>query len=370
MTFRIQKKSRRSKARSGTLHTEHGMIRTPFFMPIATRGVVKAATTAEMREAGAQILLSNTYHLWQRPGLPIMHKAGGLHSFMSWPGPILTDSGGYQVFSLSRYRKITKRGVIFTSEIDGKKLNLTPEKAIDIQLALGSDIIMCLDECSAYPATREAADRARILTAQWAKRCKKRWQAKRKNKSLLFGIVQGSVYLDLRTKSVEELVQQQFDGYALGGLVVGEPPAEMYKVLRHTLPLLPQGKPRYLMGVGKPEQMVRAIREGIDMFDCVIPTRNARHGVLFAFHTVPNRDFSSRSWYKEIHIKNARYKNDFKPVDSHCSCYACRNYTKAYLRHLFMIGEPLGQRLATIHNIFFYTSLMERLRRAIRQGKL
>ncbi len=367
--FSVTKYSKKNKARLGLLQTAHGAVETPFFMPIATRGAVKTLIPDEIRTAGAQIILSNTYHLWQRPGLTVMKKAGGLHRFMGWPGPILTDSGGYQVFSLARSRKISEKGVQFTSDIDGQKYLLTPEKAIDIQYALGSDIIMSLDECPPYPSTKIYAKRSLELTTRWAKRGLKRLDALKSKKQLLFGIVQGSSFRDLRKQSAEELVELNFDGYAIGGLAVGEPTEKMYQAIDWVEPLLPKNKPRYLMGVGYPEQIVEAVRRGIDMFDCVLPTRNARHGSLFVF-TKNQFRFTGKQFYEELLIKQSRFSSAIKPVDPNCSCYTCKHFTRAYLRHLFMSGDPLSQRLATIHNLKFYLRLMAYIRENIKRGKL
>lgn len=402
ITFRVIKKSSTSSARFGILKTAHGAIRTPFFMLIATRGAVKAVTSADIRSADGQIVLANTYHLWQRPGLPVIKKAGGLHRFMGWDGPILTDSGGYQVFSLAQRRRINEKGVTFVSEIDGTKHLLTPEKAIEIQRVLGSDIMMSFDECAPYPSTRAYAKKSLELTSRWALRGLQYYQKKRIRKQLLFGIVQGSVYKDLRLQSVKELMAMDFsakggpapacdaalagrsgwDGYAFGGLAVGEPAPEMYNVLEYTVPVLPADKPRYLMGVGKPEQIVEAVRKGIDMFDCVIPTRNARHGLLYIYsgsvralaRTRLKREFQPTSlsgkFYQELRIKQARYRNDMKPLDPSCSCDTCSTYSRAYIRHLFSYKDPLALRLMTIHNISFYTKLMSVIRAKIRSGTL
>lgn len=366
--FTISKKSKKSKARIGLLQTSHGAISTPFFMVIATRGAVKTLSTEEVGKAGSEIILSNTYHMWQRPGLEVIKKAGGLHKFMRWPGPILTDSGGYQVFSLARRRKISDQGVEFVSELDGHKYFLSPEKAIEVQNILGSDIMMSLDECAPYPCSRQYAEKSLALTSRWAARGLAYKKRKRISKQKLFGIVQGSVYRDLRRRSAKELVSLNFDGYALGGLAVGEPVPKMYAVLNWTVPDLPINKPRYLMGVGKPEQIVEAVKRGIDMFDCVIPTRNARHGLLYVWKKRNN--ITGRSFYRELRIKQSRYVNDQKPLDEHCDCYACQNFSRAYLRHLFMTNETLGLRLATLHNIRFYLHLMELIRTNIAHGKL
>lgn len=359
--FKIFKKSKKSKARLGKLGTIHGVIQTPFFMPIATRAAVKGLTTKELKELKAQIILSNTYHLFLRPGAEIIKKAGGLHKFMNWPGPILTDSGGYQVLSLAKMRKIQESGVEFRSEIDGQKIMLTPAKSIKIQQDLGSDIMMILDECLAYPSNYKKAKQAVKRTSQWANKCKIQY-LKKKNKQLLFGIVQGSIYTDLRKMSAQELRQIDFHGYAIGGLLVGEPINKTYQIIKETIKELPENKPRYLMGAGKPEQIIRAVKLGIDMFDCVIPTRNARHGLLYI------KTKAKLKPYKEIRITNARHKKDFKSLDKNCSCFTCQNFSRAYLRHLFMTNEPLGQRLATIHNLSFYLGLMKEIRKQIQIG--
>lgn len=375
MFFKLLTKSTKSQARRGILKTAHGQIATPFFMPIATRGAVKTLTTDELKELDSQIILANTYHLWQRPGLAVIKKAGGLHKFMNWSGPILTDSGGYQVFSLAKKRKILKNGVEFTSDIDGQRHLLTPERAIEIQRVLGSDIIMSFDECPPYPSTKKYAERSLELTTRWAELCKKAYSkqsAVYRKKHSLFGIVQGSTYKDLRLQSARELIDLNFGGYAVGGLAVGEPIKKLYEVLDYTVPALPENKPRYLMGVGKPEQIVEAVKRGIDMFDCVIPTRNARHGMLYIW----KGDIGTflrmleRNFYQELRIKQSKYASDIKPLDQHCDCYTCKNYSRAYLRHLFMSKDPLVLRLATIHNLRFYLQLMKYLRKEIGNGRL
>ena len=338
------------------IKTRRGIIKTPFFMPIATKAAVKNLTCDEVGDLGAQIILSNTFHLHLKPGENVIAKAGDLHEYMQWPGPILTDSGGFQVFSLAEIRKIKKNGVEFQSPYDGgKKHFLTPEKSIDIQLKLGSDIIMVLDECTPYPCTKKYAEKSLELTTAWALRSRKHFDKKTKNitkkkKSLLFGIIQGSVYNDLRLRSLKEIINIGFDGYAIGGLAVGEKPEEMYKVLDYLLPEMPEDKPRYLMGVGKPEQIKKCVKKGIDMFDCVLPSRNARHGYLYTKK-------------EPVRITNEKYKNDFKPIMKNCGCKTCKNYTRSYLRHLFVSNEPLGGRLATIHNLQFYLDLMKDLRK-------
>jgi len=375
MTFKILKKDKSSSARLGRIETNHGVIKTPFFMPIATMGAVKTLAPRDLEELGAQIILSNTYHLMLRPGVNLIKRASGLHKFINWPKPILTDSGGYQVFSLAKSRKVVEKGVEFSSDIDGKKYLLTPEKSIDIQLGLGSDITMCLDECVAYLCKKEYAAEAMKRTTRWAKRSLKlkvkSSKLDRKKNQALFGIVQGSVYKDLRLESARNLVNLDFDGYAIGGLAVGEPRKKMYQVLDYLLPELPENKPRYLMGIGKPEEIIEAVKKGIDMFDCVIPTRNARHGALYKFK-VKNSKFkvrlfsNSKNFYEIIRIKNKKYKNDLSPIDPNCDCYTCQNFSRAYLRHLFMVKEPLAQRLATIHNLSFYLEMMKEIRKIIR----
>ncbi len=340
-------------ARRGILTTCHGVIKTPFFMTIATLGAIKGITTNEISDIGGEIILSNTYHLHLRPGDNIIKNLGGLHTFMNWDKPILTDSGGFQVFSLQKIRKITDEGVEFLSHIDGKKLFIGPRESIQIQENLGSDIAMCFDECAPYPSDYEYALSALKRTTRWAKICKE--THKNPNQSL-FGIVQGVNYRDLRIQSAKELTDIGFDGYAIGGLSVGEPNSIMYEVLSYTVPYLPQDKPRYLMGVGTPLDILEAVERGIDMFDCVLPTRNARHGYLFTS-------------LGPIHIKNSKYKEDNTPLDPNCSCYVCKNYSKAYLRHLFVSKELLSLRLNSYHNIYFYQKLMKDIRASIESNK-
>ena len=445
----IIKKYKKTKRRVGFIRTRRGKINTPFFMPIATKGAVKSLTPEDLKGLGAQIVLGNTYHLWLRPGTNIIKKAGDLHKFMNWPGPILTDSGGYQVFSLGEktrgeirdddsqkhrifsseensirqstslsaeggtmpaqqierfenhhpvslgrvesarnferfekslvspkikksFVKISDEGVEFSDPANGDKYFLTPEKSIEIQLALGSDIIMLLDECPPYPASREEVERAVNRTTQWAQRCKKYFEKKMKGvpkekRPLIFCIVQGSIYKDLRERSTKELIEVGFsaqggpasgwDGYAIGGVAVGEPRKYLAIVLEAVMPLLPEDKPRYLMGLGKPEEIVAAVNAGIDMFDCVIPTREARHGRLYV------KKSKSVGSYQTLQIFNAKFAKDFLPIDKKCACYTCQNYTRSYLHHLFKVGEPLSLRLATIHNLKFYLGLMEELRK-------
>jgi queuine tRNA-ribosyltransferase len=341
------------EARSARLKTHHGMIETPVFMAVGTRATVKAVTVEELTEAGCQILLGNTYHLHLRPGEKTIAKLGGLHQFMNWKGPILTDSGGFQVFSLSGLRKLTEEGVEFRSHLDGTKYFISPEKSMEIQMDLGSDIIMAFDECLPYPATREQAIASMELTKRWLERSK---AAMTRRESLLFGIVQGGLDLDLRMKSLEQITSMDLPGYALGGLSVGEPIEMMHDLVRKVAPSLPKHKPRYLMGVGTPLDLILSIDSGIDMFDCVMPTRVARNGTLF-------------TWQGRVSIKRTEYKEDSSPLDPECECYTCRNYTKAYLRHLFLCGEILSARLNTIHNLHFYFTLMSRARDAIREGR-
>lgn len=357
MTFKFEliKEEKYTKARLGRLHTPHGVIETPIFMPVGTRATVKAMTPEEVKDLGAQIILSNTYHLYLRPGHDLVEEAGGLHKFMNWHGPILTDSGGFQVFSLGKLRKIKEEGVEFRSHIDGSKHFISPEKSIEIQNALGADIIMCFDECIPYPASYEYAKQSMERTTRWAKRCKE--AHKKPDSQALFGIVQGGMYKDLRKKSAEDLIELDFPGYAIGGLSVGEPLEMMCEMLDFTTPLLPKDKPRYNMGVGTPDYLFESVIRGIDMADCVLPTRVARNGTLL---TSQGR----------LVIRNAKYKRDFSKLDPECDCYACRNYSRAYVRHLFNVDEILGARLATIHNLYFLLKLMENIREAIKEDRL
>lgn len=357
MTFKFEliKEDKNTKARLGRIYTSHGIIETPVFMPVGTRATVKAMTPEEVKSLGAEIILGNTYHLYLRPGHDLVQEAGGLHKFMNWNGPILTDSGGFQVFSLGEFRKITEDGVEFRSHIDGSKHFISPEKSIEIQNALGSDIIMCFDECTPYPVTYEYAKQSMERTSRWAKRCKD--YHKNTDKQALFSIVQGGMYKDLREKSAKDLVQMDFPGYAIGGLSVGEPADMMCDILDFTTPLLPKDKPRYNMGVGSPDYLFESVIRGIDMADCVLPTRIARNGTLI---TSQGR----------LIIKNAKYKRDFSSLDPECDCYACKNYSRAYVRHLFNVNEILGARLATIHNLYFLIKLMENIRKAIKEDRL
>ncbi|MCX5853679.1 MAG: tRNA guanosine(34) transglycosylase Tgt [Deltaproteobacteria bacterium] len=352
--FKVLLKDPVSAARLGKIYTPHGEVNTPVFMPVATQGSVKSLTPEMVRNMGAEMILVNTYHLYLRPGHSIINKFNGLHKFINWNAPILTDSGGFQIFSLSALRKITDDGVIFQSHIDGSRHYITPETAIEIQEALGSDIMMCLDECTPYPASFEEAEKSLELTVNWARRCK---NIKKSNEQALFGIIQGGMYPELRRRAIEEIcLNIGFDGYALGGLSVGEPKDIMMNTVKTAAPLLPEEKPRYVMGVGTPEDIVACVDYGIDMFDCVIPTRCARNGLLFTNH-------------EKVVIKHARYKEDTSPPDETCDCYTCRNYSRAYLRHLFMAREILAMVLNTIHNVRHYMRLTEQIREAIKDGR-
>ena len=340
-------------ARRGQLTLAHGTVETPAFMPVGTYGTVKAMSPLELKDIGAQIVLGNTFHLWLRPGLEVIEAHGGLHRFMGWDGPILTDSGGFQVFSLGALRKITEEGVKFQSPVNGDKCFLSPEESMRIQKVLNSDIVMIFDECTPYPAGEKTAGESMRLSLRWAARSK---AAHYGNTNALFGIVQGGMHENLRDESMNELVDIGFDGYAIGGLSVGEPKEDMLRILAHTAPQLPQDKPRYLMGVGTPEDIVAAVSQGIDMFDCVMPTRNARNGMLF-------------TQYGDVKIKNAQYRLDTRPLDEQCECYTCRNFTRAYLHHLHKLNEILGARLNTIHNLHYYQALMSGIRAAIAAGR-
>jgi len=356
LLFELSAQSTETAARCGTFQTAHGEVKTPVFMPVGTLGTVKALTPEDLLQAGAQIILGNTYHLYLRPGCEVIEPFGGLHRFMHWPGPILTDSGGFQIFSLAKLLKMSEDGATFQSHIDGSRHLLTPEKSIEIQIALDSDIIMCLDQCIAYPAAKEEARAALELTTRWARRCRTTWQTKARPDSALFGIVQGGMFPDLRQQSAEALVAMDFPGYALGGLSVGEPTELMLEMAEHALPLLPSNRPRYIMGVGTPENLVELVARGADMFDCVLPTRNARNGQFFTSQGTVN-------------ISNARFRRDPTPVDPDCACYTCRNYSRAYLRHLYTARELLAYRLNSIHNIYYYTHLMAQMRQAIAEDR-
>jgi len=353
-----------NQARRGQLSFERGTVETPAFMPVGTYGTVKAMTPEEVRATGAEIILGNTFHLMLRPGMDVVKKHGDLHDFMNWHGPILTDSGGFQVFSLGRdpeehpsasnerpisSAKIAEQGVTFSSPVNGDKVFMGPEESMQVQRDLGADIVMIFDECTPYPADEQRTRESMELSLRWARRSK---AAHADNSAALFGIVQGGMFTHLRDESLQGLLEIGFDGYAIGGLSVGEPKDEMLRVLQHTAPRMPEDKPRYLMGVGRPEDIVEAVKQGVDMFDCVMPTRNARNGHLFTRHG-------------EVKIRNAQYTDDTRPLDPECGCYTCQNYSRAYLRHLDKVGEILGSRLNTIHNLYYYQELMRGLRNAI-----
>lgn len=354
LEFTLKKKS--GKARRGEMKLNHGVVQTPIFMPVGTYGTVKAMAPNELEEIGSQIILGNTFHLWLRPGLDVIEKHGGLHQFMGWNKPILTDSGGFQVFSLKGLRKITEEGVKFASPINGDKLFLTPEVSMQIQRVLNSDIVMVFDECTPYkindrPATEEEAAKSMRMSLRWARRSKEEFE-RLGNPNVLFGIVQGGMYEHLREESLKGLTEIGFHGYAVGGLSVGEPKEEMHRIMEKIVWQLPEDKPRYLMGVGTPEDLVEGVSQGIDMFDCVMPTRNARNGWLF-------------TRYGDIKIRNSKYKDDLRPLDPTCDCYACKHFSRAYLHHLQKVNEILGARLNTIHNLHYYLHLMQEMRDAL-----
>ena len=359
LNFSVVAKDRNSKARAGYFETDHGKVETPAFMPVGTQGTVKSINQSYLKEEiNAQILLSNTYHLYLRPGTEVIEKGGGLHNFMNWEKPILTDSGGYQVYSLSNLRKLKKNGVEFRSHLDGSSHFFSPEKVIQIQRSIGSDIMMVLDECTPYPCEYEYAKRSTELTSDWALLNKEAFETSNPlydHMQFLFGIIQGSVYEDLREHSASDIIKIGFDGYAIGGLAVGEPAEEMYNITDFTIDLMPSDRPRYLMGVGRPENILESIARGIDMFDCVMPTRNARHAVIFTSEGV-------------LSLRNSQFKDDFTRLDKNCSCYTCTNYSRAYLRHLFNAGELLALQLASIHNLYFYITLVKKARKKIIEG--
>jgi queuine tRNA-ribosyltransferase len=352
--FEIIKKDAFSKARLGRVETDHGSFTTPAFLPVGTQGSVKSLTPEELVEIGVEAILGNTYHLYLRPGHETIGRLGGLHPFIHWEKPILTDSGGFQIFSLGSLRKVSEEGVTFQSHLDGSSHFLTPEKVMEIQRALGTDIAMVLDECIPYPSPYEYVKTSTEQTSRWAKRC---LQVKREKDPALFAIVQGGVHRDLRERSAQTLVEMGFQGYAIGGLSVGEPKSMMLDVLEWTTPLLPENTPRYLMGVGTPEDMIHAVILGVDFFDCVLPTRNARNGTLFTS-------------LGKISIKQAQYAEDRRPVDETCACYTCRHYSRAYLRHLYLSKEILSSRLNTIHNLYYYINLFRRIKEAIQKSGL
>src|SRR5665647_333442 len=353
--YELIKQSTESAARLGKITTSHGTFDTPVFMPVGTQASVKSLSSEELNQMGAKIILSNTYHLFLRPGEDLIAEAGGLHSFMSWKGSILTDSGGFQVFSLDKLRKISEEGVAFRSHLDGSALFLSPEKAVEIQTALGSDIMMAFDECAPYPAELSYIENSLERTTRWAERCKV--AHKNQDKQALFGIIQGGTYAALRQRSARQLVDLDFPGYGIGGLSVGEPKDIMYDMLENTIPLIPQNKPRYLMGVGSPDCLIEGVIRGIDMFDCVLPTRIARNGTAM---TSQGR----------VTVRNAQFARDFTPLDPECDCPTCRNYSKAYLRHLIKTDAMLGPRLLSLHNLWFLVHLMERIRQAIADDRL
>ncbi|MEN9658464.1 MAG: hypothetical protein RL571_1929 [Pseudomonadota bacterium] len=353
--LKFELKATSSGARRGTMTLNHGVVETPVFMPVGTYGTVKAMTPRDLKEIGAQICLGNTFHLWLRPGLEVVEQFGGLHEFMGWDKPILTDSGGFQVFSLGAMRKITEEGVTFQSPVNGDKLFLTPEESMKIQTVLNSDIVMIFDECTPYPATRQEAGDSMRMSYRWAKRSRAEFDAQQ-NPNALFGIVQGGMYEDLRDESIAGLVDIGFDGMAIGGLSVGEPKEDMARILAHTAPKLPVNKPRYLMGVGTPEDLVYGVSQGVDMFDCVMPTRNARNGMLF-------------TRFGDVKIKNAKHKLDTRPLDATCTCYTCKNFSRGYLHHLFRTGEILAAQLNTIHNLHYYQVVMAEMRAAIEEDR-
>ncbi len=347
--FELLKEDQNSEARLGVIKTNHGSINTPIFMPVGTQATVKAMTSRELKEINSQIILANTYHLYLRPGDELIKNAGGLHKFMNWDKPILTDSGGFQVFSLSDLREIKEEGVYFSSHLDGSKHFISPEKSMQIQKNLGSDIVMAFDECPPYPAERKYVENSLERTIRWAERCQKEMEG---SNQALFGIIQGGVYPELRKRSVEEMQKFNFPGYSIGGLSVGEPKEEMYKMLKYTTPIMPRNKPRYLMGVGTPEDLIEGIYHGIDMFDCVMPTRIARHGQVFTHRG-------------RMTVRNAKYKDDFTPLDKNCDCHVCQNYSRAYIRHLIKRNEILGVRLTTYHNLYFMLNFSEEIRKSI-----
>ncbi len=362
--YKLLKKSSKSKARLGKIKTTHGEIDAPFFMPIATKGAVKNLNAEEISELGAQIILSNTYHLYLQPGLDILKKTKGLRNFMNWKGPILTDSGGFQVFSLSKIRKILPGGIEFQSHLDGSKHLLTPKKVLEIQKIIGSDIAMILDVCPSSTAGYDEVKEAVNITTKWAELAKKSIKSSSNKKQKFFGIIQGGIYKDLRLKSLKEISSIGFDGYAVGGLAVGETNIQMYDVLSYIVPLMPEAKPRYLMGVGTPDNIVQAVKMGIDMFDCVIPTREARHGRLYLWNK--GKEPCENNFYKTINIANSKFKNDFSAIND----TNLKSYSKAYLYHLFKTQEPLGMRLATLNNLDFYLRLMGKIRKNIKLNKI
>lgn len=364
--FDILKKDGSSKARNGVIHTGHGDIKTPMFLPIGTQGTVKTVTSEELKFWGAQMILANTYHLWQRPGDGLIYKAGGLHKFMNWKGPIFTDSGGFQVYSLAKMRKVMEAGVTFQFDLDGRQEILSPEKSVDIQANLGSDVALILDDFPGYPFEHDRSAESIALTKRWAERAVKEHQHIMNHgdpinpNQKLWGIVQGASFPDLRKQSAEDMTALGFEGFAIGGVAVGEPHEEMMKAIEYAIPYLPESAPKHLLGVGTPFDIVQAVSRGCDTFDCVIPTREARHGRLY----IAKRS-DGKEGYETMDIRLEKHKEDFTPVDPTCNCYLCLNHTRAYIRHLFATGEMLGVRLATMHNLRFYINLMEKIRTAI-----
>ena len=354
VTYELLHTDKKTGARRGRIHTPHGVIETPVFMPVGTQATVKAMKPESVKDTGAQIILANTYHLFLRPGSEIIREAGGLHKFMNWDNPILTDSGGFQVFSLGHMRKITEEGAMFASHIDGSRHMLSPEKSIEVQTDLGSDIMMAFDECAPPDASRKYIEKSQALTTRWLERCVK--AHKNPDKQALFGIMQGGFYRDLREKSAKEIVDMDLQGYAIGGISVGETKEEYIGVLEYAPKLLPENKPRYVMGIGTPDYIFEAVEHGVDMFDCVEPTRIARHGVATTSHG-------------RINIKNAKFERDFTPLDPECDCYTCRNYTRAYLRHLYKAGETMSHMLLSEHNLRFLSKLSEDIRKAIEEDR-
>jgi queuine tRNA-ribosyltransferase len=368
--FELIKSDAKSKARNGVIHTAHGDVQTPAFLPIGTKGAVKSITSEELKFWGADIILANTYHLWQRPGDTLIYKAGGLHKFMNWKGPIFTDSGGFQVFSLAKMRKVMEVGVWFQFDLDGRQEILSPEKSMQIQANLGSDICLILDDFPGFPFEYERSKSSIELTRRWAERAIKEHKNIIENGDpinpgqKLWGIVQGASFPDLRAQSAKDMVNLGFEGFAIGGVAVGEPHEEMMKAIEYAMPHLPDNAPKHLLGVGTPLDIVQAVARGCDTFDCVIPTREARHGRLY-ISAKWSVDSEQREGYSTLNINNEKYKEDFTPVDNTCDCYLCLNHTKSYLRHLFATGEPLAIRLATMHNLKFYLNLMAKIRQAI-----
>lgn len=365
--FEILKKDEASRARAGVIHTAHGDVQTPQFLPIGTKGTIKTVTSEEIKFWGATMVLANTYHLWQRPGDGLVYKAGGLHKFMNWKGPIFTDSGGFQVYSLAKMRKVLEAGVLFQFDLDGKQEILSPEKSIDIQANLGSDICLILDDFPGFPFEYERSKQSIELTKRWAERAVAEHKRIMENGDpvnpgqKLWGIVQGASFEDLREQSAKNMVELGFEGFAIGGVAVGEPHEEMMKAVSYAVPHLPETAPKHLLGVGTPFDIVQAVAQGCDTFDCVIPTREARHGRLY----ISARSEDGKEGYETIDVRLAKYAEDFTPLDSTCNCYACFNHTRAYICHLIKSGEMLGTRLATMHNLRFYLNLMEKVRKAI-----